>query len=172
MEKNKITTEMLVIMSLMIALQIVLSKILSINISILRIGFGFLPIAILAILYGPLWAGIAYAIGDLIGAFIFPTGPFFIGFTISSFLSGVILGVVLYKKEVTFMRAFIASAILCLAINQILNTFWLTFLTGKLFKVLFPMRLLKEMFAIPIMTILIVVMDRTVVKSINRQLIK
>lgn len=169
MKKNKITTEMLVIMSLMIALQIVLSKILSINISILRIGFGFLPIAVLAILYGPLWAGIAYAIGDIIGAFIFPTGTFFIGFTISSFLTGVILGVVLYKKEVTFMRAFIASAILCLAVNLILNTYWLTFIIGKGFKVLFLSRLIKELVAIPIMTILIVVMDRTVVKAIRRQ---
>ncbi len=168
MKKKKITTEMIVIMGIMIALQIVLSKLLSINISFLRIGFGFLPIAILAVLYGPLWAGVAYAIGDLIGAFLFPTGPFFFGFTISSFLTGVLLGLVLYKREITFVRALIASALVCIGINLLLNTYWLTFIIGKGFSVLIVSRAVKELLAIPIMALLIVIVDRTVVKAIRR----
>ena len=50
MKKTKFTTEMLVVTGFMIALAVVLSKLVSINISFLRIGFGFLPIAVLAIL--------------------------------------------------------------------------------------------------------------------------
>ena len=67
----------LVTMALLIALEVVLTRFLSINLPIVRIGFGFLPVAIAAILFGPLWAGIGYAVGDLIGMLIWPTGAYF-----------------------------------------------------------------------------------------------
>ena len=122
---------MLVFTGFMIALAVVLSKLVSINISFLRIGFGFLPIAVLAILYGPYVAAIGYGIADLLGAWLFPTGTFFPGFTVSAVLTGLIFGWVLYKKEVTFVRALIASALVCLTVNLLLNTWWLTFIIGK-----------------------------------------
>ena len=68
MRKSIFTTETMVITAFMIALSVVLSKLVSINISFLRIGFGFLPIAILAILYGPVVAAVGYGLADLIGA--------------------------------------------------------------------------------------------------------
>ena len=82
MKKTRFTTEMLVFTGFMIALSVVLSKLVSINISFLRIGFGFLPIAVLAMLYGPYVAAIGYGIADLLGAWLFPTGTFFPGFTV------------------------------------------------------------------------------------------
>ena len=167
--KKHLSTEMIVIIGFMIALEIVLSKLVSINISFLRIGFGFLPIAILAILYGPLWSGIAYAIGDVIGGFLFPTGAFFPGFTVTAFATGVIFGLVLYKKKVTIARAVIASALVCILCNLLLNTYWLTFIIGKGFKVLLASRAIKELVAIPVMALLIIAMDRTVIKAINNR---
>ena len=153
----------------MIALSVVLSKLLSINISFLRIGFGFLPIAVLAILYGPVTAAIGYGIADLIGAFLFPTGQFFPGFTVSAVLTGLIFGLCLYKKEVTVVRALIASAIVCLGVNLLLNTFWLTFILGKGFTVLLASRAVKEIVAIPVMALLIVAMDKSVIKAVRSQ---
>lgn len=170
MKKKKISTQMIVIMGFMIALEIVLSKLVSINISFLRIGFGFLPVAILAILYGPIWAGAAYAIGDLIGAFVFPTGAFFPGFTITAFLTGVIFGLVLYRKKITFWRALLASALVCIICNLLLNTYWLTFIIGKGFKVLLASRAVKELVAIPIMALLILAMDKTVIKAVKSEI--
>lgn len=169
MGKKKITTEMIVIIGFMIALEIVLSKLVSINIPFLRIGFGFLPIAILAILYGPLWAGISYAIGDVIGGFLFPTGAFFPGFTVTALLTGVFYGVVLYKKTITVGRAAIASTLVCVICNLLINTFWLTFILGKGFFVLLASRAVKELVAIPIMTLLIIVIDKTVIKAIEKR---
>ena len=61
----------LVEISLLIALEVILTRFCSINTAILRIGFGFLPIAIIAMMHGPLSAGVAYAIGDLLGMMIF-----------------------------------------------------------------------------------------------------
>ena len=136
MKNNKVSPGHLVITGFMIALVVVLSKLVSINISFLRIGFGFLPIAILAILYGPVWAAVGYAIADVIGGFLFPTGPFFPGFTLSAFLTGLIFGLVLYKKEITLLRALAASALVALLVNLLLNTYWLTFILGKGFNVL------------------------------------
>lgn len=168
MKRKSITTEMIVIIGFMIALEIVLSKLVSINISFLRIGFGFLPIAILAILYGQIWSGIAYAIGDVIGGFLFPTGAFFPGFTVTALLTGVFFGLVLYNKKVTIPRALLASALVCILCNLLLNTYWLTFIIGKGFKVLLASRAVKELVAIPVMALLIVAMDKTVIKAIRK----
>ena len=167
MDKRKNTTEMLVVTAFMIALEIVLSKLVSINIPFLRIGFGFLPIAILAIMYGPICAGVAYAIGDVIGGFLFPTGAFFPGFTLTAFLTGVIMGLVLYNKKITIVRALIASALVCVLCNLLLNTFWLTFIIGKGFAVLLASRAVKELVSIPVMALLIVAMDKTLIKAVK-----
>ena len=169
MKKTAFTTETLVITAFMIALSVVLSKLVSINISFLRIGFGFLPIAVLAILYGPIVAAVGYGLADIIGAFLFPTGTFFPGFTLSAVLTGLIFGFVLYKKEVTITRALIASALVCLGVNLLLNTFWLTFIIGKGFKVLLASRALKEIVAIPVMALLIVATDRYVLKHVRNR---
>ena len=168
MKKTKFTTEVIVITGFMIALSVVLSKLVSINMSFLRIGFGFLPIAVLAILYGPVIAAIGYGLADLLGAWLLPTGTFFPGFTVSAVLTGLIFGWILYKKEVTFTRAFIASALVCLIVNLLLNTWWLTFIIGKGFKVLLASRAIKEVVAIPVMALLIVAIDRSVLRQIKK----
>ena len=167
MKKKRLSTETIVVTACMIALEIVLSKLVSINISFLRIGFGFLPILILAILYGPIVSGLAYAIGDLIGAFVFPTGAFFPGFTVTAALTGVIFGLVLYNKKITIAIALVANTLVCVLCNLLLNTFWLTFLLGKGFTVLLASRAIKEIVAIPIMTFFTIILDKTVVKAIN-----
>lgn len=166
MNKKRLSTETIVVAACMIALEVVLSKLVSINISFLRIGFGFLPILILAILYGPIVSGLAYAIGDLIGAFLFPTGAFFPGFTVTAALTGVIYGLALYNKKITIPRALIANSLVCVLCNLLLNTFWLTFILGKGFYVLLVSRTLKELVAIPIMTFFTIVLNKTVVKAI------
>lgn len=167
MKNGRLSTEVLVVTGFMIALSVVLSKLISINISFLRIGFGFLPIAVLAIMYGPVIAAIGYGVADLLGAWLLPTGTFFPGFTVSAVLTGLIFGWILYKKEVTIIRALIASALVCLIVNLLLNTWWLTFLIGKGFKVLLASRAVKEIVAIPVMTLLIVAIDKSVLSRIK-----
>lgn len=169
MKKTRLTTEVIVITGFMTALSIVLSKLVSINISFLRIGFGFLPIAVLAIMYGPVIAAIGYGLADLIGAWLLPTGAFFPGFTVSAVLTGLIFGWVLYRREVTFVRALAASALVCLAVNLLLNTWWLTFIIGKGFKALLASRAVKEIVAIPVMAVMIVLIDRYVLRQVKNR---
>lgn len=163
---QKTNTSRLVMMGLLMAMEIILTRFLSINTPILRLGFGFLPISILGILYGPLWAGLTYALGDILGANLFPTGDFFPGFTLSAFLTGMVFGSILYGHEVTWKRSFLASTIVVLFIDLCLNTYWLSILMGKGFIVLLPTRIMKVAFSIPAETILIkLVWDKAFVKT-------
>ena len=75
---------MLVVMAMLAALQIVLSRFLSINTQITKIGFAFVPIAICAMLFGPLPTVIVAVVADVLGASLFPSGPFFPGFTLTA----------------------------------------------------------------------------------------
>lgn len=153
--RNDSKIRQLIIIGLFIALEVILTRFCSINTPIMRLGFGFLPVAMLSIMFGPVWAGVAYALGDLIGMMIFPTGAYFPGFTLTAFLTGITFGILLYKKNITFKRAFVAALLVCCLWNLCLDTYWLYLLTGKGILVLLPSRLIKIAFAIPVQTILI-----------------
>ena len=124
---NKFDVKKLIQISLLIAIEVILTRFCSIQTPIVRIGFGFLPIAIIGMMYGPLSAGVAYAIGDLLGVALFPTGSFFPGFTITAFLTGIVYGVFLYNKPKTWPRIIGAVLTVCLVINLGLDTLWLSY---------------------------------------------
>ncbi len=163
MEKN--TTRLLTI-ALLMAAELILTRFLSIDTPIVRIGFGFLPIAIIAILYGGGWAGLAYAIGDILGSTLFPKGAPFPGFTLSAFLTGLVFGIFFHKKPITWKTALPASLIIAICIDLILNTYWLSILMGKGFLVLMPARILKAGINIAAQTILIPLVYNKVIKKI------
>ena len=92
---KKISTRELVYLSLLVSLNIVLTRVASIRIVIggidgLRIGFGGFPIILAGILFGPMAGGIVGALGDVIGYYINPMGPYMPYFTISAALTGVL----------------------------------------------------------------------------------
>lgn len=153
--KTNQNTSRLIIIAFLIALEIILTRFLSINTPILRIGFGFMPVAMIGILYGPLWAGMAYALGDILGMLIFPSGPYFPGFTLTAFLTGLVYGFFLYNKPVTLKRVLIPAAIVSIVLNLGLDTFWLYILMDQGVYALLPARLLKTAVMLPIQIILI-----------------
>lgn len=148
-------TSRVVIAALLLAMEVILTRFCSISTPIVRIGFGFLPIAMLAILLGPWWAAATYALGDFIGAVLIPTGQYFPGFTLTAFLSGLLFGLILHKKTVTYRRALLASCLVVLLCDLLLNTYWLTILMGDAFWVLLPTRIIKAALMIPVETLLI-----------------
>ena len=149
-------TRVIIFMGLFIALQIILTRFLSIQTPIVRIGFSFIPLALSAIIFGPLIGGIGAAAADFIGMMLFPVGgTYFPGFTISAFLSAGIYGLLLYKKSKSITRISISVILVSLLIESILNTYWLRILTGKAFLAILPVRLTKILIMIPIQIILI-----------------
>lgn len=143
-----------VCVALLVAINVILTRFLSINTTFLRIGFGFLPVAVAGIAFGPFWGAVCGAVGDVLGMIIYPTGEFFPGFTVTAILTGFIFGLFMYRKY-TLARNIIACTIVCLILNLCLDTLWLSIMYGKGFMVLLPARIIKSAVNIPIYTALI-----------------
>lgn len=165
MEKKSATSR-LVIMAFLIAMEIILTRFCSINTPILRIGFGFLPVAMMGIMFGPVWAAAGYAIGDLLGMLIFPSGAYFPGFTLTAFLTGLVFGLFLHNREITWKRVLPASLIIILGCNLLLDTLWLSILMGDGFIALLPTRIFKCAVMLPIHLILIPLVWNRIVSRI------
>ncbi len=122
MSEQKITLRQLTVSALLIALDVVFSRVLAINTPLMKIGLGFAAVALSAMLYGPAWAALTAALGDLVGALLFPTGAYFPGFTATAALTGLIFGLFLYRREKSWLRAFLAALCNCLLVTLLLNT--------------------------------------------------
>ncbi|MCI8384446.1 MAG: folate family ECF transporter S component [Clostridia bacterium] len=163
MSKNK----KIILAGLLLAMQIVLARFLSIKTPIVTIGFSFVPAILCAIWLGPKWCILISILADLIGATLFPFGSFFIGYTITTAVASAIYGILLYKKEENcytdkqfILRMILAVLLVTLLANIGLNTLWLSITTGKAFLVLLASRLLKELIMVPIKIILMIFLER------------
>lgn len=143
MQKNKqITTQKLVITALMVAMYVVLNRFFSISTWDVKIGFSFLPVIIGAILLGPIYGGAIGAMGDFIGAILFPFGPYFPGYTATAFLMGWWYGKVLHKEQdwKRILLAVVPAEIVC---SLLLNTLWTALVYGSSYIGLFSTRVLQ-----------------------------
>ena len=113
---QKFKTRDLTVMAALVAAEIVLSRFLSFSAWNMKIGFSFLPVAAAAMLLGPIPAGIVAALGDFIGAVLFPIGAYFPGFTLTAFLTGCCFGVFLFREQ-SLRRVLAAVAVNQLAVD-------------------------------------------------------
>lgn len=120
--------------ALFAAVSMILGRFLSINMWNMSIGFAFLPTLVCAMLFGPLWGGVCGAAADLVGALLFPFGPYFPGFTATAFLSGALFGIIgRLDEKIGNKWLFALSAFGVVLTNQavcslILNTLWISLL--------------------------------------------
>lgn len=153
---KKINPGILAQFAVLIAMEVVLSRFLSINAWNLKIGFAFVPVAVAGMLFGALPAGVIAAIADLIGATLFPSGPFFPGFTLTAFLGGVVYGAMLHNRR---GPARIAAAVCLreLTLSLLLNTLWISILYGSDFfqLLIFGGRVIQCVAMIPVQFVII-----------------
>jgi len=146
---KKLNTRMIAYLGVLIALEIVLSRFLSINAANIRIGFSFVPIAVAGILFGPIPAAIVATVADLLGAVLFPTGTLFLGITLTACLKGLSWGLFLHKKQS------ISNVILAVLVDQIvlsyfLQSFWLSILIGTPYTAQLVARIPQTAILIPV----------------------
>lgn len=158
---RSISVQDLVNISFFITIQIILTRFFSIQTPIVRIDFNIVAIAICSFMYGPFWGGLSAALADFIGVSLFPaTGGYFPGFTLSMFLIGTNFGL-FYELRTNSTRnaslKLIFSVVLTNAIlySLLLDTYWLTLLTGKGFFVLLPVRILRSIIIVPLQVLMI-----------------
>ncbi len=173
MSKNK----KIILGALLLAMEIILSRFLSIKTPILTIGFSFVPAILCAIWLGPKWSILIAVLADLIGATLFPFGSFFIGYTVTTAVAAAIYGFLLYKKEEDtykdkqfIVRMILAVVLVTFIANIGLNTLWLSITTGKAFMVLMASRIVKELIMVPIKVILMLFLERVLRKPFNKYL--
>lgn len=141
---SKTNTRMLTVIAMLTAIEIVLSRFLSISAWNIKIGFSFIPVVLAAILYGPLAAGAVGALGDFLGAILFPIGPYFPGFTLTAFLTGLVFGFFLHKKN-SILNTAAAVGINQFILSLFLNTYWISVLYGSPYSALLATRVFQSL---------------------------
>lgn len=154
MTKRRFSTQQLVLMALLIAVNVVLSRFLSISAWNIKIGFAFVPVVMAAIYMGPLQAATVGALGDFVGAILFPIGAYFPGFTLTAFLVGLAYGIFLHKKQSNAL-IFIAVILTEVIGSLLLNTLWISILYGSPFIPLMATRVF-QVFVMGVMEFLVV----------------
>lgn len=128
----------------------------------LKLGFGYIVTALTGMLYGPVTAGIAAGLGDIIKFIIKPSGSFFFGFTINAILGGVLYGLFFYKNQMTILRAILAKTCANVFLNILLNTYWLSILMGKGYYALLLPRITKNLLLLPIEIIVLFILGHQI----------
>lgn len=126
---KKFSTRNLVLAGLLIALSIVFSRLFSIRVSEgLRLSFGQTPIIISGLLLGPIWGLCVGALADVTGYIINPMGAYLPGLTLCSAMVGLVPGLIKTKviKNKTNLAIMISAAIVCLIINGLFATYFLS----------------------------------------------
>ncbi len=118
----------------MIALSVIFCRYLGFpQTGIWRVEIGFLPIAFIAFLWGPVWAGVSYGASDLIGAAVFTgVNPFI---TLEKILTGVVMGVLFYggrktRRRIGAVRITAAFALIAFFGDFLMMTFIFHFAFG------------------------------------------
>lgn len=125
----------LCVCSMMLALRIVLGMFTNFTLAFapfVKIGFSFLPIVIVAYLYGPVCAAIVSGAGDILSIILSNPTAFSImpGITLCYMLEGLILGIVLFEHKPNIKRVIIAFVLVLVVCRLPLNTLVLSGVMG------------------------------------------
>lgn len=124
------TAKRIAVMGMLVALEAIIARFGTLRpTESIRISLDFIPIVVTAVLFGPVPAMIISILADVLGAFLFPVGPYFPGFTVTAALTGLLYGLMLYRSQA--MPRVAAAVLLHQGIlSLLLNTLWLKVLYG------------------------------------------
>lgn len=137
-------TKALVICALLMAVNIVLGYFSLPLSNYLRIGFGFITQPVVAMLFGPIPACIIGMAQDFIKLVLKPTGPYWPPYGLCVGMAGMLYGMMLYKKEITFPRVYLANLLVSVVINMCLSSIALAPTVGSGLVGILPARIIKE----------------------------
>jgi ECF transporter S component (folate family) len=154
--------------SFLITLSIILTRVLSLRFAVggvegIRIGFGSLPIIFGGIMMGPLAGGLIGALSDVLGYFINPLGAYMPHFTLTSFLTGFIPGMIMFyifNRNISYFSLFVAITTGQIVSSIILVPIFLDMLFGVPYKVTVLPKIIGEPINIILYTYFIKLMNR------------
>lgn len=140
----------LTLMAMLLALNVCLSFFSIQPFPFLKIGFSFLSLTAVGMMFGPTAGFIIGASGDLIGYFIKPTGSFNPLMTLVAAVAGLIWGLVLYKNQCGLGRVILAKTAITVICNLVMTTAILCLFFGSVFNEIFPLRVVKNLCVLPV----------------------
>ncbi|MGI5976248.1 MAG: folate family ECF transporter S component [Candidatus Limivicinus sp.] len=164
----KTATKKLTVSAILLAAAILLTRVLAFNTPIMKIGLGFAAIAFCAMAYGPGWAALLAALADFLGSLLFPTGPYFPGFSLTAALTGLIFGLCLYRRSSALKSALLASGLNVVLVSFLANTAMISYITSASYPALLAVRAVQLAVMLPLQFIVIFMLCKS--KTIGRLL--
>lgn len=155
------------IIGMLLAAQVVAGMFISIRTPWATIGFTFLPLSLTAILYGPMWGAAAAVMGDFLIATLGPYG-YYPPMATTALLSGLTFGLFLYKKPLTIQRVTLCVLVEAILCSILVQTFWISTLTGKGYLVLLPVRIFQNLITAPVSIVCIRLVAPRVAEWLNK----
>ncbi|MBQ8496152.1 MAG: folate family ECF transporter S component [Clostridia bacterium] len=154
--------------AMMIALSVIFTRLLGFpSTGMWRVEIGFFPIAIVAILYGPLWSATAYGLADLIGSLL-TTGmnPFIL---ICKIVFGLLMGIFFYKREkIGLLRNILFFLFVAFIVDIVMMTPIFVYVFGNPWDAAIIMRLAAFAVNTPVRIILMAFVDRFLLPAIYK----
>ena len=128
--KKIFTPRVLTSVAVLVALNVILTKFLSVTLVYVRISFNFLPIALCSMLYGPAVGGIAALLSDVLGVLIVGE-PLFWGYSVSALLYGITYGLFLHRHDKSYKNIILCVSLQTVFIDILLGALWANIFFGK-----------------------------------------
>lgn len=117
----------------------------------LKIYFSFLVVGLGCACYGPLVGMAAGAVIDTVGFLLAGYGePYFPGYLVTAVLSGLVYGVLLYRRRVSIPRLILLRLLINYGSNVLLGSVWKAMLYGKGYLYYVSTGLVKNTVMLPI----------------------
>ncbi len=158
----------LAVCAMLVAINVVLETFARDLTSYIRVSFGFVTIPVAAMLFGPFAGCMVGILQDIAGFIVRPTGAFILPLTLNEGIAGMIMGLMLYKKKVTFVRILLAELIVAVFVNIILNSAALAPTVGSGLVGILPSRIIKNILLLPIQTAVIYAVLRIIKLRVKR----
>ena len=170
---KKLTPKRLSLLAMFIALQIVLSKFLMLQLApSIRLSIDSVPILLAGIWFGPLAGGLVGALGDFLGTMLFPTaGTYFPPLTIAFFVIGLTAG--LLSRVVRAKNAFLRIALIVIPAeivgSYLSKSLALSFLIDAPFTALLAARALPVFIVMTVNTFLVFLLNKLIGEKAMRE---
>lgn len=178
-------------LSLLIALEVVLSRFLSFSVWNQKIGFAFVATAVSGMMFGPLGGAVVGGLADFVGAILFPIGAYFPGFTLTNAILGAIFGLMFYVAPkykllddpkihlktlldkntlILGIWSFLCAFVNLLLCTLLLNSLWISILYKTPIRELVVTRIVQCAIMIPVQTLFLPFLFKISIKL--KQIIK
>ena len=123
---KKITVKNLCTLAMLTSLTVLLAIFCTFRIGdTIKIPLKFITVFITAFSFGPVWAGVVGALGDILNSILVPVGPLLPQITIIEFLYGFIWGLFFYRNSDKY---YTVKTIICSVILTLIDLFAVSYI--------------------------------------------